>query len=116
MSRGLVACLVLSALTSGRVFAAEDPFEAERRAALAQVAWVEQAYAERLGPHGAEWRARIQKEEPALAKTLDWFARTAAGGHALRLAGPLADFWNCAGPASGSREPLTRILGLPRAG
>ena len=115
MSRGLIACLVLSALTSGPVSAGEDPFEAERRAALAQVAWVEQAYAERLGPQGPEWRARIQKEEPALAKTLDWFARTAAGDQALRLAVPLAYFWNYEGRASESRALLTRILALPSA-
>jgi tetratricopeptide (TPR) repeat protein len=114
MSRGLIVCLVLSALP-GRVFAAEDPFERERRAALAQVAWVEQAYAERLGPHGPQWRARVQKEEAALTSTLDWFARTAAGDQALRLAVPLAYFWNYDGRAFESRELLTRILALPSA-
>ena len=115
MSRGLIACLVLSALVPARASAAEDPFDAERRAALAQVAWVEQAYAERLGPKGPEWRARIDKEEPALASTLDWFARNAAGDQALRLAVPLAYFWTYEGRSSESRDLLTRILALPSA-
>src|SRR5882672_9845934 len=88
MSRGPIVCLVLSALMSARVSAAEDPFQAERRAALAQVAWVEQAYAERLGPKGSEWRVRVDKEEPALVSTLDWFSRNAEGDQALRLAVP----------------------------
>jgi tetratricopeptide (TPR) repeat protein len=113
MSRGLIACLVLSAFVPVR--ASEDPFHAERRAALAQVAWVEQAYAERLGPKGAEWRARIVKEGPALTGALDWFARNAEGDQALRLAVPLAYFWTYEGRSSESRELLTRILGLPSA-
>lgn len=115
MSRGLIGCLVLSALVPWRLSAGQDPFDAERRAALAQVAWVEQAYAERLGPTGPEWRARIDKEEPALEKTLDWFARNAEGDQALRLAVPLAYFWTYEGRASESRELLTRILALPSA-
>ena len=115
MFRGLLASLVLSALVAARAFAAQDPFDAERRAALAQVAWVEQAYAERLGPHGPDWRARITKEEPALEKALDWFARNAEGDQALRLAVPLAYFWTYDGRSSESRELLTRILALPSA-
>jgi tetratricopeptide (TPR) repeat protein len=115
MFRGLLASLVLSALVPARAFAAQDPFDAERRAALAQVAWVEQAYAERLGPHGPDWRARITKEEPALESTLDWFARNAEGDQALRLAVPLAYFWTYDGRSSESRELLTRILALPSA-
>ena len=115
MLRGPIACLALSALAAVRLPAAQDTFDADRRAALAHVAWVEQAYAERLGPHGQEWRARIDREEPALEKTLDWFARTSAGDQALRLAVPLAYFWNYEGRASEARELLTRILTLPSA-
>jgi tetratricopeptide (TPR) repeat protein len=115
MSRGLVACLVLSALVPGRVAAGEDTFHAERRVALAQVAWVEQAYAERLGPHGADWRARIEKEETALTGALDWFARNAEGDQALRLVVPLAYFWTYEGRASEARELLTKTLALPSA-
>jgi tetratricopeptide (TPR) repeat protein len=115
MSRGPIVCLVLSALMSARVSAAEDPFQAERRAALAQMAWVEQAYAERLGTKGSEWRVRVDKEEPALVSTLDWFSRNAEGDQALRLAVPLAYFWNYEGRSSESRELLTRILALPSA-
>src|SRR5437660_12056609 len=91
---------------AARVAAAQDSFDAERHAALAQVAWVEQAYAERLGPHGADWRARIKSEEHSLSTTLDWFARNAEGDQALRLAVPLAYFWTSEGRQQESRELL----------
>ena len=115
MRRGSICSIVLVCLFAARAAAAQDPFDAERHAALAQVAWVEQAYAERLGPHGADWRARIKSEEPALTKTLDWFARNAAGDQALRLAVPLAYFWTSEGRQQESRELLTKILALPSA-
>jgi tetratricopeptide (TPR) repeat protein len=115
MRRGSIGSIVLVCLFAARAAAAQDPFDAERHAALAQVAWVEQAYAERLGPHGTDWRARIKSEEPALTKTLDWFARNAAGDQALRLAVPLAYFWTSEGRQQESRELLTKILALPSA-
>src|ERR1044072_8785443 len=105
----------LALLLMARVASAQDPFHAERSEALAQVAWVEQAYAERLGPKGADWRARIRKEEPALAQTLDWFMRNAEGDQALRLAVPLAYFWSYDGRGTDARELLTKVLALPSA-
>src|SRR5205814_6972993 len=91
------------------VAAAQDPVHAERGVALAQVEWVEQAYAERLGPKGVEWRARIKKEESALTETLDWFMRNAEGDQALRLSVPLAYFWRAEGRQQESRELLMEV-------
>jgi tetratricopeptide (TPR) repeat protein len=107
--------VLLAALSLVSSAQAQDPFHAERSEALAQVAWVEQAYAERLGPKGVEWRARIKKEEPALTETLAWFARNAEGDQALRLAVPLAYFWSYEGRGTGARELLTKVLALPSA-
>ena len=107
--------LVLVFVFVARAAYAQDPFHAERGAAIGQVEWVEQAYAERLGPKGSEWRARIKKEEPALTETLDWFMRNAEGDQALRLAVPLAYFWSYEGRSSEARELLTKVLALPSA-
>jgi tetratricopeptide (TPR) repeat protein len=115
MRRSAFWSLVLVCLFAARGAAAQDPFHAERHAALQQVAWVEQAYAERLGPHGADWRARIKKEEPALVSTLDWLSRNAEGDQALRLAVPLAYFWTYDGRASESRDLLSKVIALPSA-
>lgn len=92
---------------------AQDAFHAERNEALAQVAWIEQAYAERLGPKGAEWRARVKRDEPELTEALDWFIRNAEGDQALRLGVPLAYFWNYDGRAQEARGLLERVLALP---
>ena len=113
-SRGCMTVLLCLAMVVAVVYA-DDPFHAERNAALAQVASVEQAYAERLGPNGAEWRARIKTEEPALRETLDWFMRNAEGDQALRLAVPLAYFWSYEGRGIEARELLTKVLALPSA-
>src|SRR3954469_19170837 len=107
--------LVLLTTASVRTFAAQDNFDAQRQAALAQVAWVEQAYVERLGSHGADWRTRIKTEEPALVNALDWFGLNAEGDQGLRLARPLAYFWNYEGRADDARKMLTRVLALPSA-
>ena len=107
--------VTLAALALAGGANAQDTFNAERGAALAQVAWVEQAYADRLGPRGADWRARIRNEEPALTSALDWFARNAEGDQALRLVVPLAYFWSYDGRIAESRELLTRVLALPSA-
>src|SRR6266850_1570835 len=90
-----LAGLLSAALVAGSSSAAmgQSAFDAERRAALDQVAWVEQAYAERLGPRGAEWRNRVKAEGMSLTATLDWFIANAAGDQALRLVVPLAYFW-----------------------
>lgn len=114
MGRGVLIGLVFIA-SLARTASAQDPFEGQRQAALAQVAWVQQAYAERLGPKGAEWRARIRSEEPALTGALDWFTRNAEGDQALRLARPLAYFWSYDGRTEDARALLTRILSLPSA-
>ena len=115
MGRGLVCSLVVVGLLAVRLAAGQDPFHAERAAALAQVDWVEQAYEERLGPRGAEWRARIDREEAALRSTLDWFARNSAGDQALRLVVPLAYFWSEEGRVPEARTMLTNVLDLPSA-
>jgi tetratricopeptide (TPR) repeat protein len=111
----MVITNLLSVLLVTQAAAAPDRFDAEHNAALAQVAVVEQAYGERLGPHGADWRDRIKKEEPALTAALDWFAHNAEGDQALRLAVPLAYFWTYRGRTQEAQELLTRILGLPSA-
>jgi tetratricopeptide (TPR) repeat protein len=90
-------------------------FEQQRQAALDQVAWVEQAYAERLGPRGAEWRARIKAEEAALLESLEWFSQNAEGDQALRLAVPLGYFWTYDGRAVESRVLLDKVIALPSA-
>jgi tetratricopeptide (TPR) repeat protein len=105
----------LALLLIARVASAQDPFHAERSSALGQVEWVEQAYAERLGPTGTEWRARIKKEQATLTGTLDWFMRNAEGDQALRLAVPLAYFWSYEGRGTEARELLTKVLALPSA-
>jgi len=107
--------VLLAALALAGDARAQDTFNAERSAALAQVAWVEQAYADRLGPSGTNWRARIKMEEPALTNALEWFARNAEGDQALRLAVPLAYFWSYDGRVAESRELLTKVLALPSA-
>lgn len=113
MMRTMIACLVLLMGAQPRAVPPQDPFHAERGAALAQVAWVEQAYAERLGPKGADWRARIKADERPLRASLDWFVRNSEGDQALRLAVPLAYFWTTDGRTMESRELLGRILALP---
>lgn len=110
----VVASLLTVLLVSAAV-PAQDTFDAERSAALSQVAFIEQAYAERLGPHGGEWRGRIKKEEPALTAALDWFSRNAEGDQALRLAVPLAYFWTYKGRTQEAQELLTKVLALPSA-
>jgi len=115
MRRAWICSLVLLSVYAVRGAASQDSFHAERNAALAQVAWVEQAYADRLGPNGANWRVRIRKEEPALTDALDWFARNAEGDAALRLVVPLAYFWSYEGRVTESRALLTRVLALPSA-
>src|ERR1041384_3643607 len=98
MRSTFLACLLVA-----RIASAQDPFHAERSGALAQVEWVEQAYAERLGPKGADWRARIKHDEVALTQALDWFTRNAEGDQALRLAVPLAYFLSYAGRGTQAR-------------
>ena len=115
MRRPRFFSVALVCLSTAPIAAAQEAFQAERNAALAQVAWVEEAYAERLGPHGAEWRARISREEPGLTNAVDWFARNAEGDQALRLAVPLAYFWSYDGRVAESRDLLTRVLALPSA-
>ena len=115
MLRAAIPCFLLSFLAIPGAAIAQDPFHAEREAALAQVAWVEQAYAERLGPKGADWRARIKGQEQSLTAALDWFTRNSEGDQALRLAVPLAYFWAYDGRAMDARELLTRITALPSA-
>jgi tetratricopeptide (TPR) repeat protein len=115
MRRSWFCSIVLVSLCAVRVAAAQDSFHTERDAALAQVAWIEQAYTERLGPRGAEWRARISSEEPALIAALDWFARNAEGDQALRLVVPLAYFWSYDGRAAEARDVLNKVLALPSA-
>src|SRR5207237_7975227 len=95
-ARGCMTVLLCLTMVVAVVYA-DDPFHAERDAALAQVASVEQAYAERLGPNGAEWRGRIKKGEPAPRETRDWVMRTGGGGPALRVGGALAVFGRCEG-------------------
>ena len=95
--------------------AAQSAFEIERQGALGQVAWVEQAYAERLGPRGAAWRARVEKDEATLLTSVEWFIRNAEGDQALRLAVPLAYFWSYEGRPEESRGLLMRVLALPSA-
>src|SRR5438132_7053271 len=97
MRHASLCSIAIVCILAARIAAAQDPFDAERHAALAEVAWVEQAYAERLGPHGADWRTRIKSEEQSLSTTIDWFARNAEGDQALRLAVPLAYFWTSEG-------------------
>src|SRR6266850_8201664 len=99
----ILICLILGVLCAAPV-AAQDSFEAERQAALQQVARIEQAYAERLGSHGADWRGRVTTEERALLAALDWFTRNAEGDQALRLAVPLAYFWMYDGRAVEARD------------
>jgi tetratricopeptide (TPR) repeat protein len=111
----ILAALALACGAHARDANAQDTFNAERSAALAQVAWVEQAYTDRLGPNGANWRSRIRREEPALTSALDWFARNAEGDQALRLAVPLAYFWSYEGRVTESRALLSRVLALPSA-
>jgi tetratricopeptide (TPR) repeat protein len=117
MKSPCLAGVLFVALLAGSSAAAmgQTSFDAERRAALDQVAWVEQAYAERLGPQGGEWRDRVKAEEMSLNATLDWFTATAAGDQALRLAVPLAYFWTYEGRAEEARGLLTEVLSLPSA-
>jgi len=111
MLRGLVISVALGSLWA----APQNSFDAERQAALDQVTWVEQAYTERLGPRGAEWRGRVKREEPALLNSLEWFTQNAEGDQALRLAVPLAYFWTYDGRAAESRDLLTKVIALPSA-
>lgn len=115
MRRPFLWSSVVVGLLSSRLLATQDPFHAERTAALAQVGWVEQAYEERLGGRGAEWRARIDREEPALRSTLEWLVRNSAGDQALRLVIPLSYFWSDEGRVAEARAVLTRVLELPSA-
>lgn len=94
---------------------AQSAFDVERQGALDRVAWIEQAYTERLGPKGADWRARVKTEEPALRASLDWFTSNAEGDEALRLAVPLAYFWTYEGRTEESRGLLMKVLSLPSA-
>ena len=110
----LLICVLLAAATAARA-AAQDPFETQRQAALQQVAFIEQAYAERLGPQGADWRARIKMNESMLTGAIDWFSRNAEGDQALRVAGPLAYFWTWDGRNGEARALLTDVLALPSA-
>lgn len=113
MMRGFLIAVMLCPLWPPTAATPQNQFDVERQAALDQVAWVEQAYAERLGARGAERRARVKAEEPKLLETIDWFARRAAGDQALRLAVPLGYFWTYEGRAGESRELLARVLALP---
>jgi tetratricopeptide (TPR) repeat protein len=122
MLRALVVSLVLgspwavpAAASHGDGRAAVPQFEVERQAALAQVIWIEQAYIERLGPRGAEWRNRVKTGEPALLDSLEWFSQNAEGDQALRLAVPVAYFWTYEGRAIESRVLLGKVLALPSA-
>ena len=115
MLRDLAIVLIAGSLWAAPATASQNAFEVERQAALNQVAWVEQAYAERLGPRGAELRQRVKSQETALRDSLDWFSRNAAGDQALRLAVPLAYFWTYDGRVEEARDLLTTILALPSA-
>ncbi len=112
MLRDLTIVLFVVSLWAAPVAAAQNAFEVERQAALNQVARVEQAYAERLGPRGAEWRQGLKADETALRDSLDWFSRNAEGDQALRLAVPLAYFWTYEGRVEESRTLLTTTLAL----
>jgi len=115
MLRDPAIVLIIGSLWAASAAASQNDFEVQRQAALDRVAQVEQAYAERLGPRGAEWRQRVKTEEPALRDSLDWFSRNAEGDQALRLAVPLAYFWSYEGRVDEARDLLTTILGLPSA-
>lgn len=115
MLRDLANVLIIGALWAAPATASQNDFEVQRQAALERAAQVEQAYAERLGPRGAEWRQRVKTEEPALRDRLDWFSRNAEGDQALRLAVPLAYFWAYEGRIEEARDLLTTILTLPSA-
>jgi len=114
MRRALVAVVAVVSLGAARTHA-QDSFDSDRRAALAHVAVIEQAYAERLGPKGAEWRARVKSDEQAFTGALDWFSRNAEGDQALRIADPLAYFWSNDGRTEDARALLTKVLALPSA-
>ena len=115
MLRALVVSVIAGSLWAAPAFASQDTFEVERKAALEQVTWVEQAYAERLGPRGAEWRGRVKSEEPVLLESLEWFTQNAEGDQALRLAVPLAYFWSYDGRTAESRDLLAKVIALPSA-
>jgi tetratricopeptide (TPR) repeat protein len=89
--------------------------DVERQAALDGMAWVEQAYAERLGMHGADWRAQVRTRESMLLGSLDWLMRNGEGDQALRLAVPLAYFWTYDGRPGESRDLFAKVLALPSA-
>src|SRR4051812_37240798 len=114
MRRRVTICIVLVSLTVLRA-SAQESFEAGRHKALAQVTLIEQAYAERLGPTGADWRARVKAGEPALVEAIDWFSRNAEGDQALRVADPLAYYWTFDGRVEDARALLTKVLALPSA-
>ena len=114
MSRAASVCLLLALISTTRGHA-QDSFEAERQAALGQVTFIEQAYKERLGPNGTDWRSRVKANEQMLVGAIDWFSRNAEGDQALRVADPLAYFWTSDGRTEEARALLTRVLALPSA-
>jgi tetratricopeptide (TPR) repeat protein len=114
MGRVAALCTLVVAISVVGVFA-QDTFERERQAALAQVTFVEQAYAERLGADGTDWRARVKTSEPVLVEAITWFSRNAEGDQALRVADPLAYFWSYDGHTQEARSLLARVLALPSA-
>jgi len=114
MSRAAAFCVMLALFSVPRVFA-QASFDAERQAALRQVTFIEQAYTERLGPQGADWRARIKMNESMLTSAIDWFSRNAEGDQALRVSDPLAYFWTNEGRTEEARALLTKVLALPSA-
>lgn len=114
MRRVVTICMLCIALSAVRAIA-QDTFDRERQAALAQVTFVEQAYAERLGPAGADWRARVKSSEQMLVDAIDWFSRNAEGDQALRMADPVAYFWTYDSRTEEARTLLTKVLALPSA-
>src|SRR5581483_5483049 len=115
MPRTVILAIVLAIGAVPHAGAAQESFDSERQAALAQVTFIEQAYTERLGPKGADWRARVKASEPMLLDALDWFSRNAEGDQALRLADPLAYFWAYDGRTEEARVMLGKALALPSA-
>lgn len=68
------------------------------------------------GPRQAWWLNRLELEHDNLGAALRWYVEHRQTEQALRLAGPLSQFWLGRGYVNEARERLTEVLLLSAAG
>ncbi len=85
------------------------------RHAAHYLALAEEAEPRLSGPHGSDWRERLEGEYDNLQAALSWALDSNAGTTAQRLAGALWPFWSERGLLSEGRRWLREALAAPAA-